>query len=181
MRLAPALAISLALHGVLLRSSPSSQEQVISAAPLVATLRVPVPRPTLPAAAMVNGTRGVTRTNDTPVASPVVAAPTPVVPIMPEEGLDADGMRLFRVSLARQASRFKPYPFVEKGSADIRLIFRTAGVTTGITTAEVARSSGVGSLDEAALDMLRQAASVTVIPESLRGRDFAVNFPVVFE
>jgi protein TonB len=47
--------------------------------------------------------------------------------------------------------------------------------------ADLARSSGHEILDKAALDMLRQAAGRAVLPESLRGQNFAVLLPVVFE
>jgi protein TonB len=47
--------------------------------------------------------------------------------------------------------------------------------------AVLARSSGHEILDQAALEMLRQAAARAVLPESLRGQSFAVLLPVVFE
>jgi protein TonB len=47
--------------------------------------------------------------------------------------------------------------------------------------ARLAKSSGHAALDAAALDMMRQAAPRARVPESLRGRSFAVSLPVVFD
>ena len=44
----------------------------------------------------------------------------------------------------------------------------------------VSSSSGRALLDDQALEMIRQAAGVTGIPEQLRGRDFRVLMPITF-
>lgn len=106
------------------------------------------------------------------------AAPTPA----PANGLDADGLRQFRLALAREARRFKRYPprALEagwSGTAEVRL---TVAVDAA-AGAELIRTSGHDVLDEVAVDMLRRAASSAPMPASLRGRAFAVSLPVVFE
>ncbi|RLJ67521.1 TonB family protein [Sulfurisoma sediminicola] len=98
------------------------------------------------------------------------------------EGADADGLRQYRLALAREARRFKRYP--ERallagigGTAEVR-VEQAAGA---FPVARLARSSGDEALDAAALDMMREAAPRTTIPEPLRGRSFAVSLPVIFD
>lgn len=98
-----------------------------------------------------------------------------------DAGPDAAGLRQYRLSLAGEAKRFRRYPEAARreglsGTAEIRV-----AVTAGEQLAELSRSSGHAALDAAALDMLRQAAQRAQLPESLRGRQFAVLLPVVFE
>ena len=145
---------------VLSRTEAASSEPVVFAPPAVGASPAPAPDRAAQAQAQA---AAVTR--------PVPAA----------EGLDADGLRQLRLSLAREARRFKRYPARAleagwSGTAEVRLTFADAG-----PMAEVVRGSGHDVLDEAALEMLRQAIPRTSMPESLRGRIFAVSLPVVFE
>jgi protein TonB len=98
------------------------------------------------------------------------------------EGADADGLRQYRLSLAREARRFKRYP--ERallagigGTAEVRVEHDSGAMPV----ARLARSSGNEALDAAALTMMREAAPRTAIPETLRGRSFAVSLPVIFD
>jgi TonB family protein len=50
-----------------------------------------------------------------------------------------------------------------------------------VAAALVHRSSGHGSLDREAIDMLRKAAALTPVPPALRAREFTVDVPVLFE
>lgn len=110
------------------------------------------------------------------VAAARVAAPDVAI------GIDADGVRQYRLALARESRRYKRYP--ERallagigGTAEVRVEHETGAAPV----ARLARSSGDESLDAAAVSMLRQAAPHTSLPESLRGRSFAVSLPVVFD
>lgn len=100
----------------------------------------------------------------------------------PGEGLDPEGLRGYRIALATQARHFKRYPPQARdagwtGTADIQI-----GVTgNGATATRLAKSSGHGLLDEAAMFMMRQAAERATIPDSLRGRRFEVVLPVTFD
>lgn len=181
MRLTSALALSFVTHGIGLMSSFSSPEQTVATVPLMARLHVPEQQRGTPIAAKRAVVREEMRQEPVAVKTEGAAIAAPTAPVV-SEGLNAEGLRQFHVALARQASRFRQYPPQAvasgwKGVVDIRLIFQS----TGSSAAEVVRTSGIQILDEAALDMLRQAASVTVMPESLRGRDFAVNLPVMFD
>jgi protein TonB len=100
-----------------------------------------------------------------------------------ESGPDQAGLRQFRLSLAGEARRFRRYPESARkaglaGTSEVRVAVEADG---GVRHADLARSSGHEVLDQAALDMLRQAAVRTALPESLRGQNFAVLLPVVFE
>lgn len=97
-------------------------------------------------------------------------------------GPDAVGLRQFRLALAGEARRFRRYPDAARreglaGTAEIRIAVAAGGTDR---QAELARSSGHTVLDVAALEMLRQAAAHTQLPESLRSQRFAVMLPVVF-
>lgn len=99
------------------------------------------------------------------------------------DGLDPEGLRGFRLALAREATRHRRYPpaAVEagwQGELEVQVKFAPGGLADGI---RLARSSGYAELDDAALAMLEQALPVTLVPASLRERAFAVNLPIVFE
>jgi periplasmic protein TonB len=99
------------------------------------------------------------------------------------EGVDADGLRSYRLALAREAKRHKRFPTraIEAGwvgTTELRVSVSADGMAP---TVRLEKSSGHDALDEAALDMLRLALPTTPVPPSLRGRTFAVNLPVVFE
>lgn len=113
-------------------------------------------------------------------AGPATAA---LVQELDERGAHAAGLRQFRLALAVEARRFRRYPDAAEragltGTAEVRVT-----VDTGVSSRRVDlnRSSGHALLDTAALEMLRQAAVRTVLPETLQGRNFVVLLPVVFE
>ncbi len=98
------------------------------------------------------------------------------------EGVSADDLRLYRVSLASAARRFKRYPALAReqgweGTAEVALRFRAALPSPEVV---LVRSSGRDLLDEQAVAMLAQAARVTTLPESMRGSDFQIPLPVKF-
>jgi protein TonB len=98
-------------------------------------------------------------------------------------GPDAAGLRQFRLALAGEARRHRSYPEAARraglsGTAEVRVAVAAGGATR---SAELSRSSGHAELDAAALEMLSRAALRTPLPDSLRGQDFAVLLPVVFE
>lgn len=129
-------------------------------------------------------------------SAPGVAAPPPVA-VMPgsaspasgslltpanASGEAVDGLRGYRLSVAGQARRFKRYPAQAlasgwEGSADVRL---EVGGDGRARAATLSRSSGHELLDRAALAMIDAGAERAHVPESLRGRTFAIVLPVVF-
>jgi protein TonB len=99
------------------------------------------------------------------------------------EGLDADGIRAYRVGLAREARAHKRYPQLARergwaGTAEVVLDISREGLPRQV---HLRRSSGYELLDQAALDMLARAAAATPVPESLRRRPFEVRVPVIFD
>lgn len=97
-------------------------------------------------------------------------------------GEAVDGLRGYRLALATQARRFKRYPAQATasgwaGSVDIRVEVGSDGRPRPAT---VLRSSGYEVLDGAALTMIDAGALRARLPESLRGKAFAVVLPVVF-
>ncbi len=149
----------------------------------------PASPPVLPRLAEVSdvptAARAATNASTGAVAprSEAVGADAPVeASLAPSEGLDAEGVRAYRLALAREARRYKRYPAeaIEAGWQGTAEIF--VAVAGGVVVApRLSRSSGHEALDDAALDMLRQSLSATPLPPTLRGRSFAVNLPVVFE
>ena len=108
--------------------------------------------------------------------------PGPVFQSPGQEGVSAEEVRQYRTSLAISARRFKRYPALAKergweGSVEIAVDFRRVRAAPDVS---VASSSGRPMLDEQALEMIRQAAHVTDLPERLRGRDFRVLLPITF-
>jgi len=93
-----------------------------------------------------------------------------------------DSLRTYRIAVATQAKRFKRYPAQAmasgwEGSADIRVEVGSDGRPR---PASVTRSSGHELLDRAALATIEAGALRARLPESLRGKAFAVVLPVFF-
>ena len=135
-----------------------------------------LPAPTFAMAAEPAGNAAGEALRSAPVPSLVVGAGQ-------DGGVDAAGLRQFRLALAGEARRFRRYPDVARragwqGTAEVRIAVAGEGAPL---RAELSRSSGHAVLDEAALDMLRQAAPRIELPHALRGRRFAVLMPVLFE
>ncbi len=117
-------------------------------------------------------------------AKPGIASPASGSLLTPANasGDAVDGLRGYRLAVAGQARHFKRYPAQAlaagwEGSADVRL---EVGGDGRARAATLARSSGHDLLDRAALAMIDAGAERARVPESLRGRAFAIVLPVVF-
>ncbi len=98
-------------------------------------------------------------------------------------GPDADGLRAYRIVLAREARAHRHYPPLARergwtGTAEVSVDVSREGQARQIL---LARSSGHAALDREAVNMMSRAAASAVLPDSLRGREFAVRLPVVFD
>jgi len=119
-----------------------------------------------------------------PIADPAPAAATAALAPRPGDGADDPGsLAQYRLALIAAAKRHKLYPSQAiargwQGRVEVRLMVGADGALSG---ASVKRSSGHDMLDQQSLDMLRKAHALTPIPPALRGRDFAVEIPVVYE
>lgn len=211
-RLMPALLISLALHLLLLWPAALPRMAMETGqAPLVATLRaeaVPEPPPPAQRGTPVSGKASHARSAaaEQPVAAVAFARPAPTVMaeqaaaspgaaaadtargVAPAvagegEGADADGLRAYRIGLAREARAHRRYPPLARergwtGTAEVRVDVSPGGQPWQVL---LARSSGHDILDREAVLLMRNAAATTVLPDSLRGREFAVRMPVTFD
>lgn len=95
---------------------------------------------------------------------------------------DAEGLRSYRLTLARQARKVWIYPpqaLAEKweGTAEVRIDIQPGG---RLLDTRLERSSGHVVLDAAALKMIAAAAAVAVLPEDLRGHPLSIVLPVRF-
>lgn len=190
------------LHATL-RSRPAEpgetrrQATAPSAQPLPRTAATPIPvTPVLdqpaPAAVPVLAASG-TSSNVAAVAAVTASmagmagnsapAGKPAAEAMPAQSADfLEGMRGYRLAVASQARRFKRYPADAlaagwSGNAEVRFEVGSDGQARPAT---VSRSSGYDSLDRAALAMVDAGAARARLPDSLRGRSFAVQLPVEF-
>jgi len=117
------------------------------------------------------------------------ASPDPILstggasaPVTLREGVSADDLRQYRLSLAIAARRFKHYPAVARERCWEGTVEVAVSIGVHLTTPEVmlVRSSGQVTLDEQAIAMMTQAARSTSPPESLKGRDVQLVLPVRF-
>ena len=108
--------------------------------------------------------------------------PGVTVNVFPDEGLDPDGLRAYRVALAAELRRFKSYPprAVEAGWTGTVEIGISINATGDAQTVLLTKTSGYRELDEKALDMMRHAAPRTAIPGALRGQPFSIKLPIAF-
>lgn len=170
------------LPGVLPRlMAPSASRQSVPPPPAAADADFAVlPAPTLAQPAHAPGSAGVSPAQEYGALTPdVLVAQTANPPAPP----DPAGLRQFRLALAGAAREFRRYPEAARraglsGTAEVRIAVAAGGLAR---RAELARSSGNATLDQAALEMLRQALDRAVLPASLRAQSFTVLLPVLFE
>lgn len=129
---------------------------------------------------------------------PVAAAPAPVAPSQSTQpssassaasvtstasvASDATTIAQYRVQIIELAGRFKRYPRIAQdnnwtGTAEVRL---AVGADGSITALSVRKASGHAVLDNESLNMIRLAFGKLPVPESLRGKPFTIDVPVIF-
>lgn len=99
------------------------------------------------------------------------------------DSADTGSLDQYRMSLIVAARRYKRYPSqaMEKGwqgKVEVRLLIGANGM---IQTATVKTSSGYQLLDDTALDIIRKGKALAPIPPMLRGKEFVVDVPVLFD
>lgn len=151
------------------RPAPVPEAQAIPPVPAAAPAPAPTPAPVLAPAASA-------------AASAAGSASGVLLTQANATGQALDGLRGYRLSVAGEARRFKRYPPPAMaagwaGTAEVRLEVGDDGRPRPAT---VGRSSGHDALDRAALSMIDAGALRASLPESLRGKSFAVVLPVVF-
>jgi len=99
------------------------------------------------------------------------------------ESADAGLLEKYRLALIDAAKRYKRYPThaVDRGwqgRVEIRLVVGPNGT---IKRTLIKRSSTYQILDDQALDMVNKSTRAEPIPSALRGREFTLDIPVIFE
>lgn len=86
----------------------------------------------------------------------------------------------YRLSLAREARRFKrdPMPIGEMVLVGVVVLTIRASDSSGMPSVSIEKSSGIQALDTQALEMMASAAKAVLMPETLRGKPFAISLPV---
>ncbi|HZQ74243.1 MAG TPA: energy transducer TonB [Burkholderiales bacterium] len=119
-----------------------------------------------------------------PPAAIAKAEPSPAAtaPAAPPEAADAGTLAQYRLELISVAKRYKRYPRVAmdnnwEGTAEIRMVVGANGMIASLV---VRKGTGHDILDQEALQWIRKAKPLAPIPASLRGKEFVVDIPVIF-
>ncbi len=96
------------------------------------------------------------------------------------EDISVDGVRQYRLNLAREARWLKDYPrgARERGWEGVVVVVVNTVAGVGVPVVSLSQSSGYDVLDQAALDLVGQSVGTATMPESLRGRQFALTLPI---
>ena len=91
-------------------------------------------------------------------------------------------MEQYRLALIVAARRYKRYPAIAmekgwQGRVEVRMLIGANGM---VVNASIKTSSGHEVLDNQALDMLKKGKTTVPIPLALRGREFSIDVPVIF-
>ncbi len=143
-------------------------------------LLAPVPEQSPPAPSPAQQTPAVARAQEPQAPSAQADAPTKA---SSEVSADAATLRQYLVALVDAANLYKRYPPQARdrgweGRVEIRLVIGANGM---IKSAVIKTSSNYQILDDQALDMVRKGKPRVQIPPGLRGREFTVDVPVIFE
>jgi periplasmic protein TonB len=118
-----------------------------------------------------------------PAAARAESAPAAPAAASPSiDTLDAGTLAQYRLQLISVAKRYKRYPRVAmdnnwEGTAEIRMVIGANGMIASLV---VRKGSGHEILDQEALQWLRKAKPLAPIPAALRGKEFTVDIPVIF-
>jgi protein TonB len=112
----------------------------------------------------------------------VVSPTAKVAPIsaVAESAISADGIRRYRLSLAREARQYQSYPQLarERGWQGTVVLNIQVGLVGDIPRVNVESSSGIDLLDTEAQAMMLRAARQAVLPDNLIGKRFSISLPV---
>jgi len=95
---------------------------------------------------------------------------------------DAGTLEQYRLALIVATRRYKRYPAIAmekgwQGRVEVRMVIGSNGM---VVNASIKTGSGHEILDNQALDMLKKGRTTVPIPVSLRGREFSIDVPVIF-
>jgi len=166
------------------KPAPAPKPVPLAKAPKPPAKSTPVaPAPPAPSAAPAETppAPAPSTTSPGPVAR-VESTPGPPAASVPTPEADAGTLAQYRLQLISVAKRYKRYPRVAmdnnwEGTAEIRMVIGANGMIASLV---VRKGSGHEVLDKEALDWLRKAKPLAPIPAALRGKEFAVDIPVIF-
>jgi protein TonB len=95
---------------------------------------------------------------------------------------DKGTLEQYRLALIIATRRYKRYPAIamEKGWQGRVEVHMAIGADGMIAGASIKSGSGHEVLDKQALEMLQRGKTAVPIPASLRGREFSIDVPVIF-
>lgn len=169
------------------RPETAPPQTAVPAPPMVSE---PGPTPELPRAADMPATTAVPTARPAPAAAASSGAPAQPAMVgagagtkQPGSDVDTGILDRYRLALIESAKRYKRYPgqAMDKGwqgKVEVRLVIGANGRTRSTS---IKSSSGYEILDKQALDMVNKAKPLTRIPAALRGREFVVDIPVIFD
>lgn len=140
----------------------------------LAALRVPVLPQNEPSTAVVADSV-VPRTGEGSIGFPKTSSQEVL-----QETRRVDGLRQYRLAIAREARRYKRYPAVarERGWEGVVTVSLSVPPAGAVPVVSVDKSSGYELLDSQALEMIGSAARAAPLPEALRGMAFSLTLPV---
>ncbi|MFH1043841.1 MAG: TonB family protein [Pseudomonadota bacterium] len=151
-------------------SAPTAPS-VEASAPSPATAIQTIAMPAAPSAASVQ-------------AAPAAPARIPATEAAAKSGKEADTGTLeeYRLALIVATRRYKRYPAIAlekgwQGRVDVHMVIDANGM---VASASIKTGSGYEVLDKQALDMLKKGKTTVPIPAGLRGREFSIDVPVIF-
>ena len=145
----------------------------------------PAPRPT-PSAPAAPAVPAAPSAPAQASVAPPPASPGPIARTEPQpsapSGAEADALQVYRTQLIQVAKKYKRYPRVAmdnnwEGRAVVRMAVGANGLISSIV---VTTSAGHEILDKQAQEMVRRAKTLVPIPAYLRGKDFAIEVPVIY-
>jgi len=100
----------------------------------------------------------------------------------PSNEADTGTLEQYRLALIVATRRYKRYPAIamEKGWEGKVEVHMVIGANGMLASTSIKTSSGHEILDNQAIDMLRKGKTTVQVPASLRGREFSVDVPVIF-
>lgn len=100
----------------------------------------------------------------------------------PDNSADAEGLRIYRLSLAREARRYKVYPAIARERAWQGEVVVDISTRPGLRAPVVtlSQTSGHAVLDAQAVAMMESAARQASVPESLRGKRLVISLPISY-
>lgn len=104
----------------------------------------------------------------------------PGTPPAPSDEASPDGVRQYRLNLAREARRFKHFPPLarERGWEGVAVVVVSTVAGVPLPQVSLSQSSGFELLDQEALMLVAQAVTTAVLPDSLHNRTFALTLPI---